>query len=530
MGVNHRRVLTARIISMHKVNKAIISLAASMVGYPAEIWHAPMTAFTQTWVHLFSTLTIKHLNWRICVYLWNLGCYLALVLSPDLLSIIGHMICLLLAQKNNLATTYIYGLAFLLAHTWQCHHHNNFQNNLTHWINMRNQEKSCIISIVSLPIRQGNAWQTRGQILECNHWRPTAKCFLQLRINAKQALQLGDCIWLSIKASPRTNLGYKHYQRPLSYYSSLRLDHVNLRGKKQWRLLKSSSWLVNPVMHARKQLMSLYATQTGNLRAQGYLFALLFAEQRLLSIEEWQALRLSSTAHLMAVSGLHIQMLQRSLEQVLMPICSYLSPIFPKRNSAIISSVILILYSCCCDHSSACVRAVLMQCIPCLYLICWHKIASIDNLILSGCLQSLLAPQAIYSNGFILSYSMAALLIMLNYRYAKINYFTQTLLISTISTPLSIIFWGSTSLISPVANAIAVPWMSKIILPLACLSLLSGYHPTLQSHIFIILEYNFILLSKILTTLAQIELTTRHYQQLFFYWAYTHFTKFTAHS
>lgn len=107
----------------------------------------------------------------------------------------------------------------------------------------------------------------------------------------------------------------KRYQvelrrRPISS----RLNRGNFNGQKRYfsqgivqlATVKRATMIVDNSKHLRSDWLASVFQQTKNLPAQGLLLALAFGERGWLAQGDWQVFQQTATAHLIAISGLHI--------------------------------------------------------------------------------------------------------------------------------------------------------------------------------------------------------------------------------
>ncbi len=115
-------------------------------------------------------------------------------------------------------------------------------------------------------------------------------------------------------------------------------------------------------------------------------------------------------------------------------------------------------------------------------------------------------PLAPVSVGFWLSFAaVAALLVLFGGRWllGRRRRLEALALVSVILAPLSLMFFGSASLVSPLANTIAIPWVSALVAPAAMLSsLVAAVSPALASIVLIPADLCLNLLLRALAALA----------------------------
>jgi competence protein ComEC len=202
--------------------------------------------------------------------------------------------------------------------------------------------------------------------------------------------------------------------------------------------------------------------------------------------QQWQLLRLSGTSHLLAISGLHIGLAaaigffsfrwlwSRRANNLL---------ILPAIQVAAIGGFILaLLYASLAGFSIPTQRALLMVSVVMISLFIKRPVAIHSTLVLSLLVILIWDPLSVLSAGLWLSFAaVAVILFSCQYRFpkprwqwAKIHVFIALGL-----TPLLLVFFLQLSFIAPIANIIAVPFISLIVVPLLllCIFLLWLYEP-----------------------------------------------------
>ncbi len=220
------------------------------------------------------------------------------------------------------------------------------------------------------------------------------------------------------------------------------------------------------------------------LKYKGILLALSIGDQSYLTKKEWQLFNQSGIGHLISISGLHISMLALIFASIplvfirLYPkILYYINKRYVCSITGLIASGLYVLIS---GSEIPAQRTWLML----LLIFLFYKHLSIGaNLCVAALCIMLWDPWAVGSNSFWLSFSAVGLLIFMgSFLYQRDHWrnsiwylsITSQIGISLAMIPISINIFGQFSIVSPLANAIAIPLVSYIIAPLTLLaSLLS---------------------------------------------------------
>lgn len=211
---------------------------------------------------------------------------------------------------------------------------------------------------------------------------------------------------------------------------------------------------------------------------RGVLIALALGERRDISPEQWSLFFNTGTNHLVAISGLHIGLVAGLVFLLMRWAWGWLPSrwgelIAAPRVAAIWAIAVAFLYAALAGFAIPTQRALLMLLIAFGATVLQRPVRPLQLLSFALLMVLLLDPFASLSVGFWLSFAAVALIFMgINKgeqsrlaRYGKL----QWLLFLGLA-PLLILFFGRVSLVSPVANLIAVPWVSLWVVPLTLLS------------------------------------------------------------
>ncbi|PHS22902.1 MAG: DNA internalization-related competence protein ComEC/Rec2 [Methylophaga sp.] len=195
-----------------------------------------------------------------------------------------------------------------------------------------------------------------------------------------------------------------------------------------------------------------------------------------ISHEQWQTLRLSGTSHLLAISGLHIGLAAAigffSFKWLWSRRANNLLLLASKEAGAIGGFITALFYAAMAGFSIPSQRALIMVTTLMLTLII-RKPAAISSILAVSLFVILVHnPLAILSVGFWLSFSAVAIILFISqnrfpapkWQWAKIH-----TLIAFGLTPLLLLFFMQTSVIAPIANFVAVPVVSLLVVPLLLL-------------------------------------------------------------
>ena len=327
--------------------------------------------------------------------------------------------------------------------------------------------------------------------------------FQTLVIVAKLAEHLPEQrIYAQWKAPHKVKIGERYAGdlrlRPLS-------SRLNMHGfdRQQWYFSKRiTAWAevksavkIDHVFSWRQTALHQARQQTENLSQQGLLLALGFGERAWLKNATWQIYQKTNTAHLIAISGLHIglaMMLGFALARLLQftfP-THYITPTFP----IFCGLMLALLYSQLAGLAIPTLRAIIALAL--LYTIqhlrlhwtVWQLLLRVVALLI------FIDPLMLLSTSFWLSVGAVTCLIiwyqcfplsLLHWRgksfnhspWGKVRYvfglFHLQLGLLWLFTPIQLFFFNGISLNSFIANLIAVPLYSFILVPLVLFAVLT---------------------------------------------------------
>ncbi|MFO7604495.1 MAG: DNA internalization-related competence protein ComEC/Rec2 [Gammaproteobacteria bacterium] len=211
----------------------------------------------------------------------------------------------------------------------------------------------------------------------------------------------------------------------------------------------------------------------------GLLTALAIGERDGIQPAQWEVLRRTGTAHLMAISGLHIGLLaglgywlgnrgwrlrSASLKRLPAP-----------RVGAVLAMVFALVYAAMAGFSIPTQRALIMVCVVMLALWRQRFIQPPQVLAQSLLLVLLLDPLSALSAGFWLSFAAVAVILYglnghLGPRHKGLAFLRMQWLVVLGLLPLTIGLFQQASLISPLANLLAIPVVSLLVVPLTLLA------------------------------------------------------------
>ena len=226
----------------------------------------------------------------------------------------------------------------------------------------------------------------------------------------------------------------------------------------------------------RQHIRSVIETQLQDGKATALLKALIIGDRSGLSASEWELFRLTGTNHLVAISGLHIGIVG-GLAFYLVSACWRRIPSLALRVATPKAATVAAVaagtgYAALAGFSIPTQRALIMLMVVAAGVILQSEFRSFRSLALALLIIIALDPAAVLSPGFWLSFTaVAVIFIGVSHRTGRprilFSWFGIQWLIGLGLTPVLLIWQQQVPLIGPLANMLAIPLFSLLIIPLA---------------------------------------------------------------
>jgi competence protein ComEC len=217
-------------------------------------------------------------------------------------------------------------------------------------------------------------------------------------------------------------------------------------------------------------LLDLLAQQKISADSLALVKALTLGDRSSLSTSQWQVLAQSGTAHLMAISGLHIGLVAGMIYWLAfqcwlrIPYNSYSAP----QVAAVCSFLAALSYAALAGFSIPTQRALVMVSVFMLTILLRRHVKSLDIFAIALLVVLLIDPMAVLSVGFYLSFlAVFCIIYVLSGRLGRENRFLSSLKLHFVVglglLPVLLFFFQQASLVSPVANFLAIPIVSFLV-------------------------------------------------------------------
>ena len=231
----------------------------------------------------------------------------------------------------------------------------------------------------------------------------------------------------------------------------------------------------------------------GDAPYAGVIVALAVGDQQAIPSEQWRLFRQTGVIHLMSISGLHVTMVAALFAAVIGWLWrrgESLMLFVPAQKAAIAAGwLAAFAYALIAGFSVPTQRTLYMLTVVALALWSGRNLGASRSLLLALLLVLLLDPWAVLAAGFWLSFAAVGLLFFVGtarvgvargWRSVLANWGTTQWAVTVGTLPLLLLMFQQFSLVSPLANAVAIPLVSFVITPLALLFAVIPWPPLLH--------------------------------------------------
>lgn len=228
------------------------------------------------------------------------------------------------------------------------------------------------------------------------------------------------------------------------------------------------------IERAREHIRSRFLQALPEAPYAGVLIALAIGDQRAIAPADWQTFVRTGVGHLMSISGLHVTMVAGLFAWLVYGSwrrAESLTLRLPARKAAAVAGVLAALAYCLlAGFAVPAQRTLYMLTVVAIALWLDRLQSSTRVLALALGVVVVLDPWAVISAGFWLSFGAVALMLYVGQQArtgAVRNWMRIQWAITVGLAPLTLVLFQQVSLVSPLANAIAIPVVSMVITPLA---------------------------------------------------------------
>lgn len=215
----------------------------------------------------------------------------------------------------------------------------------------------------------------------------------------------------------------------------------------------------------------------------GILVALAIGDQRAIESDYWRVFSRTGTTHLMSISGLHVTMVAALVAWMVGGLWRRSSSLMlrlPAQRAAILAGwATALMYALLSGFSVPAQRTAFMLSVAAIALLSGRRTAASRTLAVALSAVLVLDPWAVLAPGFWLSFGAVGLLFYVasehvversGWRGGVARWGLAQWAVTIGSLPLLLMFFQQFSLVSPLANALAIPAISFVVTPLALLA------------------------------------------------------------
>jgi competence protein ComEC len=225
----------------------------------------------------------------------------------------------------------------------------------------------------------------------------------------------------------------------------------------------------------RGEIRAAMQDHLGDARLRGVLVALAIGDQDSIAADDWEVFWRTGVGHLMSISGLHITMLAAlgfMLAFALWARVPALALRVPARKAAVVAGVMVALaYALMTGYAVPAQRTFVMLAVVAACVLADRHGSASRVLALAALAVLLIDPWAVLSAGFWLSFGAVAaifyVMALRTGRHGKLHgAVLEQLAVTVIMLPILMALFQEVSVVSPIANAFAIPIVSLVIVPL----------------------------------------------------------------
>lgn len=253
-----------------------------------------------------------------------------------------------------------------------------------------------------------------------------------------------------------------------------------------------------PLQRLRQKIAERFSQQLTVSPYQGILTALAVGDRQYIDFRQWTVFTQTGTSHLLAISGLHVGLVAGLIFLLVRRIWGWLPALairWPSIKAAALAALLGAAgYALLAGLALPTRRAFIMIAVATLAVLWQRPVASSRVLALALLAVLILEPTAPLHGGFWLSFGAVATI--LYYVPARsqnnltlLQWIGLQLAIFLALLPITLMLFQQMTLLSPVANLIAIPWVSVTVVPLTLLAVLAGLlSETLQYGLLMLAE------------------------------------------
>lgn len=332
-----------------------------------------------------------------------------------------------------------------------------------------------VVEVAGLPVYEHDQWQFQGEVIHASGFESLQGERIKLAWYKTSArLQPGD-VW-RFTALLRVPNGV---QNPGGFDAERRALEQSIVA--QGYVKRDAQFLfAKPGLDRWRNGLSMQIGKALGLPQARFVQALALGDTRGLSDADWERLRQTGITHLIAISGFHVGIVALFAAWVMHAFyCLWprVGLVLPRPlGIALISIIAAVGYTAIAGFAIATVRTAWMIALFMAARLCYRSLTVLHAVALSMVLMLLWDPFCVLNAGFWLSFSGVLLLATGMPSDSKKGWFWPFIkaqyVVSIGLFPITVLFFGQTTVIGPLVNLIAIPLISLMIVPLALFGIL----------------------------------------------------------
>ncbi|TAG06224.1 MAG: DNA internalization-related competence protein ComEC/Rec2 [Betaproteobacteria bacterium] len=253
----------------------------------------------------------------------------------------------------------------------------------------------------------------------------------------------------------------------------------SVRGDEPNRLLAANAGRVSDQVHRlRDRLRERMKTALADARYAGVLIALAIGDQRAIAESDWALFNATGVSHLLSISGAHVTLFAGWVAWCVFglwrrsPACVALLP--AQKAAAVTAAVVAVGYALLAGFAVPAQRTCFMLLTAAAALLLNRSLSLWLILLWALVVVLLIDPWAVSAAGFWFSFCAVALLLYVTVGRVGRRPGWQLVLVTQCAVtfglaPVALALFQQVSIVGPIANAVAIPLITLVVVPLALL-------------------------------------------------------------
>ena len=340
------------------------------------------------------------------------------------------------------------------------------------------QQTDLLVSgvIVGLPERTETGWRFTFK-LDQEQTHPNLPGRLRLNWRGERELNAGERWDLVVRLRrPHGNLnpGGFDYEKWLFRHRIGATGYVRDDPRNQLRA-KASAWSLSSW---REGLRARIDQALADRDERGLIRGLAIGDRSAISDQQWEVLLATGTNHLLAISGLHVGIVAGLAASVVLAWWRRVprwARVIPSQKAAAVAALLAgAFYALLAGFSIPTQRAVIMLAVGLSGILLARHWRPVDLLLLAAVAVVLIDPFAVLDVGFWLSFAAVAIILFLLVGRDRVPGMVHSLILIQLALFVGLLPWTAgfferVAWTAPLANLVAVPLVSFVVVPLALL-------------------------------------------------------------